>query len=111
MFVNPANPAATNSAKAVTDSRLPMELDFLFQRINYEQTVTDDYPKHFKLETMRNLLDRLGNPQDEYGIIHVAGTKGKGSVSRMISGALNEAGIKPEFTVRRISNRFVNAFP
>ena len=94
MFVNPANPAPTNSAKAVTDSRLPMELDFLFQRINYEQTVTDDYPKHFKLETMRNLLDRLGNPQDDYGIIHVAGTKGKGSVSRMISGALNEAGIK-----------------
>src|SRR3712207_3798814 len=25
------------------------------------------------------LLDRLGNPQERYGIVHVAGSKGKGS--------------------------------
>lgn len=94
MFVNPTKPTRTDPGEPVKDPRLPSELSFLFQRINYEQTVADDYPKHFKLETMRTLLERLGNPQDAYAIIHVAGTKGKGSVSRMISGALNAAGIK-----------------
>ncbi len=37
---------------------------------------------------MRDLMALLGNPQDSYPIIHVAGTKGKGSTSALTASAL-----------------------
>ncbi len=40
------------------------------------------------LETMNELMRRLGNPQDELNIIHIAGTNGKGSVGAFILGVL-----------------------
>jgi dihydrofolate synthase/folylpolyglutamate synthase len=82
----------TDPAPACDHPQLQAELDFLLGRINYERRA-GHYPRHFKLESMRNLLAELGNPQSDYSIIHVAGTKGKGSVCRMIAGALNAAGI------------------
>ncbi|MDG1810152.1 MAG: bifunctional folylpolyglutamate synthase/dihydrofolate synthase [Pirellulaceae bacterium] len=84
----------TDLSQTASDPLLQAELEFLFERINYERTVSSNYPRHFKLETMRRLLERLGNPHQDYGIIHVAGTKGKGSVCKMIGGALDAAGIK-----------------
>lgn len=42
------------------------------------------------LERMEMLSDELGRPQDRYATIHVVGTNGKSSVSRMI-GAICEA--------------------
>ncbi|RLF42504.1 MAG: bifunctional folylpolyglutamate synthase/dihydrofolate synthase, partial [Thermoplasmata archaeon] len=44
------------------------------------------------LERIRKLLDRLGNPQDKYKVIHVGGTNGKGSVCRIVSSILLEGG-------------------
>ena len=49
------------------------------------------------LEGFRELLERLGNPQNQYKIIHVAGTNGKGSVSAMLARTL-EAKINQPFT-------------
>lgn len=46
------------------------------------------------LDTIRNLLGELGNPQDELKFIHIAGTNGKGSVLAFISTILSEAGYK-----------------
>lgn len=40
------------------------------------------------LERMRALLKRLGNPQDEFRSVHVAGTKGKGSTCILLETAL-----------------------
>jgi len=40
----------------------------------------------------RRLLERLGNPQDKFKIIHVAGTNGKGSVSTLLAQTLEAAG-------------------
>ena len=45
-----------------------------------------------KLDRMRELLRRLGNPQDKMPIVHVAGTKGKGSTSAMVAAVLSAAG-------------------
>ena len=42
----------------------------------------------------RGLLAELGNPQRDYGITHVAGTKGKGSTSTMIASILQAAGTR-----------------
>ncbi len=41
---------------------------------------------------MRELLERLGNPHARLKIIHIAGTKGKGSTAAMIAAILSAAG-------------------
>jgi len=46
------------------------------------------------LERMRSFLAFLGNPQDRYPIVHVAGTNGKGSVCRMAGAMLEAQGFK-----------------
>ena len=46
------------------------------------------------LDTIRELLRRLGNPQEKLKIIHVAGTNGKGSVSNFLIQILKMAGYR-----------------
>lgn len=46
------------------------------------------------LETIQALLERLGNPQAQVPIIHVAGTNGKGSVCAYLSAILTAAGYR-----------------
>lgn len=41
------------------------------------------------LDRMEELLRRLGNPQDDLKVIHVAGTNGKGSVSKYLEEGLS----------------------
>jgi dihydrofolate synthase/folylpolyglutamate synthase len=60
--------------------------------INFEQRTpcADD----LKLEHMRSLLARLGNPHQRLRIIHVAGSKGKGSTAAMLASILRQAGYR-----------------
>lgn len=44
------------------------------------------------LERIRELLDRLGNPQDGLRFVHVAGTNGKGSTCAFLESILRHAG-------------------
>jgi dihydrofolate synthase / folylpolyglutamate synthase len=46
------------------------------------------------LEPMLDLAGRLGDPQKSFRAVHVAGTKGKGSVSALIEAALAHAGLR-----------------
>jgi dihydrofolate synthase / folylpolyglutamate synthase len=46
----------------------------------------------FKLDRMRALCEALGDPQSSYRVVHVAGSKGKGSVSAMIARMLEASG-------------------
>ena len=46
------------------------------------------------LDTIRELLYELGNPQNELKFIHIAGTNGKGSVLAYISTILSETGFR-----------------
>lgn len=46
------------------------------------------------LERMRALLTTLGDPQQRYPVIHVAGTNGKGSTSAMLASCLGAAGLR-----------------
>lgn len=57
--------------------------------LNFEKTPAKGI---FWLDTMKFLCDRFKNPQNYYTTVHVAGSKGKGSVCRMISCILDEAG-------------------
>lgn len=46
------------------------------------------------LDRIRELLDRMGRPQDRLKFVHVAGTNGKGSTSAYIAAILQAAGYK-----------------
>lgn len=63
------------------------------------------------LSRITELLNRLGNPQEKYKVIHVAGTNGKGSVCSMLSRILISAGYKTaEYTsphLERYNERYV----
>ena len=97
-------------ATAVTDRQ--SALDFLYLRVNYERLAHVPYSTGtFKLERMRQLLARVGNPHLALQAVHVAGTKGKGSTAAMIAAVLQEAGLKTALYtsphLERLEERFV----
>ena len=57
---------------------------------------TKKYGSILGLESIRNLMQELGNVQEQLHIIHVAGTNGKGSVCAFLSAALTETMISKE---------------
>ncbi len=66
---------------------------YLFDRINYEKVGQRTYSqKNFRLARMHKLLEGLGNPHRKYPIIHIAGTKGKGSVAWLIAETFHHSG-------------------
>ncbi len=44
------------------------------------------------IDRMRVLMEHLGNPQNAYDVIHVAGTAGKGTVATMLANILTASG-------------------
>lgn len=46
----------------------------------------------YGVETEKELLRRLGNPQDKLAVIHIAGTNGKGSIFAFLDSILEDAG-------------------
>src|ERR1700734_2120559 len=46
------------------------------------------------LDRIRAVLAALGNPQDSFRSVHVAGTNGKGSTCAMIEAGLRAAGVR-----------------
>jgi dihydrofolate synthase/folylpolyglutamate synthase len=69
-------------------------LDYLYSRLNYERLGMPRVASELGLGRMRKLLRRLGDPQKQLRIIHVAGTKGKGSTSAMVAAALSASGVR-----------------
>ncbi len=68
---------------------------FLYGRIDYERARNVPYQERaFKLERMRELLSRLGNPHEAFPAVHVAGTKGKGSTAAMLGAVLTASGYR-----------------
>ena len=65
---------------------------FWFGRINYE--VRSATPADLKLERMRAFLRALGDPHDRLRIVHITGTKGKGSTAAMLGSVLQAAGYR-----------------
>ena len=69
-------------------------LDFLYGRLNYERAAMPRSAPELRLGRVRRLLRLLGDPQDALKIVHVAGTKGKGSTSAMIAAGLSASGLR-----------------
>ena len=60
----------------------------------YIDRVTREIPSVLGLDHMREMMKRLGNPQDDLKYVHVAGTNGKGSVIAFLYSVLSEAGYR-----------------
>ncbi|MDD3186368.1 MAG: bifunctional folylpolyglutamate synthase/dihydrofolate synthase, partial [Anaerostipes sp.] len=67
--------------------------------MNYQETMefvqhANKFGSVLGLQNIRILLERLGNPQDDLKIVHVAGTNGKGSILAYLSSVFRESGYR-----------------
>lgn len=68
-------------------------IEYLFSTTpSFQQVGADAYKPG--LERIRDFCHYLGEPQNSYLTIHVAGTNGKGSVSHMLASVLQHAGYR-----------------
>lgn len=78
-----------------TETRFNQSLDYLYSFVDYSLKKASELAKaEFNLDRMRALLEKLGNPHLAYPVIHVTGTKGKGSVCALCASALQAGGHK-----------------
>ncbi|MGB6066475.1 MAG: folylpolyglutamate synthase/dihydrofolate synthase family protein [Desulfomonilaceae bacterium] len=68
------------------DAKYNATIDFLYS--------LDRFGILLGLENIGLLLDKLGNPQKNFPVVHVAGSNGKGSTACLIHEVLREAGLK-----------------
>jgi dihydrofolate synthase/folylpolyglutamate synthase len=82
----PSHNGASTYAKAIR---------FLNTLSDYERLRIVRYnTTNFDLDRMRTLLRKLGNPQEHFRSVHIAGTKGKGSTCAMLASMLQACGYK-----------------
>ncbi|MGD2166229.1 MAG: folylpolyglutamate synthase/dihydrofolate synthase family protein, partial [Anaerolineae bacterium] len=68
---------------------------YLHSLTDYETKRVSRYtPEAFDLSRIERLLTAVGNPEQSFRSVHVAGTKGKGSTSAMIESCLRNAGYR-----------------
>ncbi|MEA3489987.1 MAG: folylpolyglutamate synthase/dihydrofolate synthase family protein [Candidatus Omnitrophota bacterium] len=71
-----------------------MASKYLDSFVDYEKTGFDGIRRKFDLAGLRRVLKDLGDPQRDYLSVHVAGTKGKGSICAFTSSILRDAGYR-----------------
>lgn len=70
-------------------------LEYLYSFINWEVERHVRYsPEVMTLDRPRRVMEVFGNPHEQYPILHITGTKGKGSVGAMAASALQASGLK-----------------
>ena len=73
-------------------------LDYIYSFIDFSLTRNLRYSAaNFDLSRMQDLVDLLGNPERSYAVVHVAGTKGKGSTCALVASILSAQGYKVGF--------------
>ena len=69
--------------------------EYLNSFVNYEQIPGISYAQPgYSLRHVEELLNRMGNPQFAARTVHIAGTKGKGSVAAMTARVLTASGYR-----------------
>ncbi|MBI4303423.1 MAG: hypothetical protein HY665_03690, partial [Chloroflexi bacterium] len=74
--------------------RCQQALDYIYSFVDYEKEPRLRDAVLYDLRRMDELLGRLGNPHLAAKTVHVAGTKGKGSISAMLASVLIASGYK-----------------
>lgn len=86
-------PAKNTSMELLPSDPYQAALHYLYSFIDYEK-LPGASPKRMGLEKVDTLLEWLGHPERAYPVVHVAGTKGKGSTAAMISSMLHRSGYR-----------------
>ncbi|MEI8345565.1 MAG: bifunctional folylpolyglutamate synthase/dihydrofolate synthase, partial [Candidatus Omnitrophota bacterium] len=63
-------------------------IDYLNDFVNYEKERDFEYSRAMTLDRMKLLARQLGNPQNAYECVTIAGSKGKGSIAAMVASIL-----------------------
>jgi dihydrofolate synthase/folylpolyglutamate synthase len=70
-------------------------LDYLYSYVDFSMTKGQVFtPETFDLSRMKLLLEKMNNPQLNFPVVHIAGSKGKGSTAAMLASILQQAGYK-----------------
>ncbi len=69
-------------------------IDFLNSFVNYEKERDFKYPEALRLDRMKALVRELGNPQNAFESVLIAGSKGKGSTAAILSSILRMENLK-----------------
>jgi dihydrofolate synthase/folylpolyglutamate synthase len=70
-------------------------LDYIYSFVDFSRTHQENLsPENFDLTRMNHFMALLGEPEDEFPSLHIAGSKGKGSVSALCASALQQAGYR-----------------
>lgn len=80
------------------EQKYQQALDYLYSFVDYSLTRQLRYsPEKFNLARMFKLMKLMGDPHKKYPVVHIAGTKGKGSTAAMVASILRAAGYKAGF--------------
>lgn len=70
-------------------------LDYIYSFVDFSRTHQENLsPENFDLSRMVRFMGLLGSPQNDFPSLHIAGSKGKGSVSAFCASVLQKAGYK-----------------
>ena len=84
--------ASASQPRRITGYPAAVRWLFELNDVERQRVVKYDADGDFKLDRMRALLAALGDPQQQFRSVHVAGTNGKGSTIAMISAMLRRCG-------------------
>lgn len=77
----------------MTEQEYNIQIDYIFNKFPSFQKVGASAYKP-GIESVKTLVEQLGNPHGKFRSVHIAGTNGKGSTSHMIAAALASKGLK-----------------
>lgn len=72
----------------------PEAAGWLAEFANVEQRLDPEQWRGVKLERVQRLVELLGHPERHGRTVHIAGSKGKGSVAAMVDSILRQAGLR-----------------
>ncbi|MDE3229525.1 MAG: bifunctional folylpolyglutamate synthase/dihydrofolate synthase [Chloroflexota bacterium] len=84
--------SGTNAQPAAAPMTYRQALDWLYSFSDTERTGAFTRDRDDNLTRERALLAQLGDPHMAYSVVHIAGSKGKGSTSAMLASILRASG-------------------
>jgi dihydrofolate synthase/folylpolyglutamate synthase len=78
----------------MVDNRYQQALDYIYSFVDYETQRRPHDAAYYDLRRVDELLARLDDPHRKVRSVHIAGSKGKGSVAAMIASTLVAAGFR-----------------
>ena len=89
------HPALTEPQGNLKKMNYEAALAYIEAFIDYERSPDfSRQARRYNLDRISLLLNQLGNPHDRLKVIHIAGSKGKGSTAALVASVLTQAGYK-----------------